>query len=627
MSKETLDKNKTNEMISKDSVFIIGTVSSVEGRKIKVRVKKDKNLSHLSYNGKIIKNVSVGSYIKIVKGFIEIIGKVEGEYITTEKYYNDVYSKEELKISRFLEVSLFGHFEKDKFKQGIKEMPLIDNECYLLDKDEFNKLHQFYKNEDKTITIGTLTEEPSQEIKISVARLFASHIGIFGNTGSGKSNTLAKIYTELFRTNQDNSSFKNNSRFVVIDFNGEYTKDAMITTNKRTYNLTTRATSGDKYNLRQSNIERLEVISVLLEATEKTQKPFLNRALKNDYLEEDFEARSKENIRKIVREILQKGDPNLSVTIFMELFSHLKLLEASGGNVSSTILSKLEAGDLRYHSNNNTYYTEFNGTTYYANSDLDSVLSTVFPNLDNIHIDSSNFGKIKFKIISQYYHEIINGYSNQEHLRPLIGRMFKKIEMLEKLVSIESDEDHNGQQNLEIINLKDVNLEMKKTLPLIIVKQLYDEHKDAGDFENKSLHIIIDEAHNILSSASERESETWKDYRLETFEELIKEGRKFSTFLTISSQRPYDISPTIISQLHNYFIHRLINDNDIKAIEKTIAYLDKLSFESIPVLSVGSCFVAGLASDIPVRVDIDLLPSEMQPKSETIDLNTSWATR
>jgi len=627
MRKEMPNKNSVNDMILKESIFIIGKVSSVEGRKVKVKVKKDKNLSHLSYNGKIIKNVSVGSYIKIVKGFIEIIGKVEGEYITKEKLYNEDYEKEELKIARFLEVSLFGHFEKDKFKQGIKEMPLIDNESYLLDKDEFNKLHQFYKKGEKAIAIGTLTEEPSQKIKISAARLFASHIGIFGNTGSGKSNTLASIYTELFRINQNNSYFKDRSRFVVIDFNGEYTKDAMITPNKKIYNLTSRSSNGDKYSLKQSNIERLEVISVLLEATEKTQKPFLNRALKNDYLECDFELRSMENIEKIIKEILQKGDVNLSVTIFMELFSHLQNLEISDGDISSTILSKLEAGDLKYHSNANTYYIESNDTKVYANDDLESVVTTAFPNLCSLNIDSSNFGKIKFKIVSQYYHEIINGYSNQEHLRPLIGRMFKKIDMLEKLVSIVGEESHENQYNLEIINLKDVNLEMKKTLPLIIVKQLYDEHKDTGDFENKSLHIIIDEAHNILSSVSERESETWKDYRLETFEELIKEGRKFSTFLTISSQRPYDISPTIISQLHNYFIHRLINDSDIKAIEKTIAYLDKLSFESIPVLSVGSCFVAGLASDIPVKVDIDLLPSEMQPRSETIDFNISWSPR
>jgi len=615
-------KSSISDTVLKESIFIIGTVSSVEGRKIKVKVKKDKNLSHLSYRGKTIKNVSVGNYIKITKGFIEIIGKVEGEYIKEENIFNREYKKDEVRISRFLEVSLFGHFDKkeDKFKQGIKEMPLIDNECFLLDKDEYNKLHRFFNNE-KTIKIGTLTEEPSQEIKLSVKKIFASHIGIFGNTGSGKSNTLAKIFTELFHINENNKLFQGNSRFIIIDFNGEYTKDEMITKKKKVYNLTTRHSEGDRYPIKQSNIERLEIISVLLEATEKTQKPFLNRALRNDYLEEDFENRSKESIVKIVKDILQKADPGLSVSIFNELFNHLRQLEIGNQNTISQILVNIESGELKYHSNSNTYYIK----GLYANSNLEGVIQTAFPNLGNIMIDSSNFGKLKFKILSQYYHEIINGYSNQEHIRPLIGRMFKKFDVLEKLILVENGEAKS--YNLEIVNLKDVNLEMKKTLPLIIAKQLYDEHKEMGDFEKKSLHIVIDEAHNILSSASERESEIWKDYRLETFEELIKEGRKFSTFLTIASQRPYDISPTIISQLHNYFIHRLINDLDIKAIEKTIAYLDKLSFESIPLLSVGSCFVAGLASDIPVKVDIDLLPTERQPKSETIDLEKAWSNQ
>ena len=612
--------SKIHDSILQESIFIIGVVASVSGRKVSVEVKKDKNLSHLSYRGRIIKNVSVGSYIKIAKGFIEIIGKVEGEYVTKEKVFNKEYRKEELKISRFLDVSLFGHFEKERFKQGIKEMPLIDNECYLLNKDEFNLLHQFYNDKEKTIVIGKLTEEPSQEIKLSIGKLFASHIGVFGNTGSGKSNTLAKIYSALFDENVNNQKFKVNSRFVIVDFNGEYGKEGLITSNKDIYNLSTRKNSQKKYPIKQSNIERLEIISVLLEATEKTQKPFLNRALKNEFLEEDFENRSLENINKLVKEVLQKGDINLTVSIFTELFNHLKQLETPGQTNISNILRILESGELKYHSLQQTYY--ING--YYANNHLNEVILTAFPKLDEISIDSSNLGKIKFKILSQYYHEVINGYSNQEHIRPLIGRMFKKFEMLEKLILVQDNIQGEHDKNIEIINLKDVNLEMKKTLPLIIVKQLYDSHKDEGDFENKSLHIIIDEAHNILSSNSERESETWKDYRLETFEELIKEGRKFSTFLTISSQRPYDISPTIISQLHNYFIHRLINDNDIRAIEKTIAYLDKLSFESIPILSVGSCFVAGLASDIPIKVDIDLLPIERQPKSETIDLNKAW---
>lgn len=614
-----MDTVSIHESVLQDSIFIVGTVSSVEGRRVKVRVKKDKNLSHLSFKGKIIKNVSVGSYIKIAKGFIEIIGKVEGEYITKEKVYNEDYSKDEMKISRFLDVSLFGHFEKKRFRQGIKEMPLIDNECYLLNRDEFNQLHQFIKTGEKVINIGRLTEEPSQEILLSVAKLCASHIGIFGNTGSGKSNTLAKIFTSIFEANQDSKNFKQNARFIIIDFNGEYAKDEMITKEKKVFNLSTRCDTKNKYVIKQENIERLEIVSVLLEATEKTQRPFLSRALKNDYLDEDIAPRAVGNVVKLVQDILQKQDINLSTAIFSELFNHLKFFIDKDDNVVSSIIKILERGDLKYHSSQQTYYIG----KYYANGDMKGVLATAFPNLDKIKLDLSNLGKIKFKILSQYYHEIINGYSNQEHIRPVIGRMFKKFDMLEKLISIE-EAKAEVTENLEIVNLKDVNLEMKKTLPLIISKQLYDSHKESGDFDRNSLHIIIDEAHNILSASSERESETWKDYRLETFEELIKEGRKFSTFLTISSQRPYDISPTIISQLHNYFIHRLINENDIRAIEKTIAYLDKLSFESIPILSVGSCFVAGLASDIPIKVDIDLLPLARQPKSETINFSKAW---
>ncbi|MCC7004688.1 ATP-binding protein, partial [Candidatus Nomurabacteria bacterium] len=274
------------------------------------------------------------------------------------------------------------------------------------------------------------------------------------------------------------------------------------------------------------------------------------------------------------------------------------------------------ATTLDYYWNGSETKTYDNTTPIYENYLKETV--------DKIVFKQGEFNKIKVRIILNYYHEIIKGFANQEHIRPLIGRMFKKLNMLEKLVEVETEQNATPEtNNLTVISLRDVNTEMKKILPLIICKQLYDEKKSDED-TTKSLHIIIDEAHNILSSSSQRESETWKDYRLETFEEIIKEGRKFGTFLTIASQRPYDISSTIISQLHNYFIHRLINENDIQAVSKTVAYLDKLSFQTIPILSVGSCFVAGLASDLPVKVDIDLLDKKDQPSSETINLENAW---
>lgn len=71
---------------------------------------------------------------------------------------------------------------------------------------------------------------------------------------------------------------------------------------------------------------------------------------------------------------------------------------------------------------------------------------------------------------------------------------------------------------------------------------------------------------------------------------------------------------------------RLTNDNDISAIRRAVAYLDKLSFESIPILPVGSCFVAGLATDLPIKVDVELLPEKQRPDSETINLEKQWSS-
>lgn len=138
------------------------------------------------------------------------------------------------------------------------------------------------------------------------------------------------------------------------------------------------------------------------------------------------------------------------------------------------------------------------------------------------------------------------------------------------------------------------------------------------------MNIIIDEAHNILSTQSKRETESWKDYRLETYEEIIKEGRKFGVFLTISSQRPSDISPTIVSQLHNYLIHRLVNNRDVEMIEKAVAYLDKISIESLPILPVGACILSGQIADLPIVMQVSQLPLSVQPKSQTIKLSENW---
>lgn len=141
------------------------------------------------------------------------------------------------------------------------------------------------------------------------------------------------------------------------------------------------------------------------------------------------------------------------------------------------------------------------------------------------------------------------------------------------------------------------------------------------------MHLIIDEAHNILSQQSSRENESWKDYRLELFEEIIKEGRKFGIFITLSSQRPADISPTIVSQLHNFFIHRLVNERDLFLLDNTISTLDNLSISLIPNLSKGCCIITGTSFDLPMTLQIDRLHLSRQPDSEDVNLEKLWRSK
>lgn len=625
--------NIQNKLV-KDSVFTIGSVFSVKGKEIVVKVNKDKNLPHLFFNGRTIKNVSVGlsNYVKITKGFTEIICKVEGEYLEEDKYQkNKHYTNEKQKIDRFLNVSVFGFYDNEnKFQHGIKEMPLIGSECQLLSRKEFETLHELSEKNELSITLGSLIDEETQVISLSVTKLFAGHIGIFGNTGSGKSNTLAKMYTELFNSENLNENFSRKSKFIFVDFNGEYSKDGddgILTRNKTVYRLKTRGSTGSKYPISKSEIEKLELLSILLDATEKTQQPFLHRAMDGEWYETD-----NINYRKEIHAINQRlktilGIRNKEFNVPF-LKKYIKDFEQLGFKI---INNGKDIEDLKYHGNSNCtfYYTHSSGQDRYVDTnESDFVGPTGYFNASIDPAQGLNaLQKIQFKILNQYYFEILNGYANQEHISPLIARLKKRFDMLSRVFEIKetSSSLELSSGNIEVIDLKSVGLEMKKVIPLLICKTNYDEQKNRRDSEKEnSLHIIIDEAHSILSENSNRESDSWKDYRLETFEEIIKEGRKFGVFLTIASQRPSDISPTIISQLHNYFIHKLMNENDLRAINRAVSYLDKLSFDSISNLSTGCCFIAGQMTQFPLSVKVYLLDKNIQPQSDTVNLNGLW---
>ncbi|MBP2266273.1 DNA helicase HerA-like ATPase [Pseudarthrobacter sp. PvP004] len=619
------------------AVFRVGRVISVEGRRVRVSVDKLKNASHLLYQGGVVRNVAVGSFVKISKGFGELIAKVDGEFVQEDRSASAIYKRGVDPLARQLEVSLIGYLEGGRFERGVRELPLLDNECFILTQEEFELVHTFVEDDDVPIQIGALAMEPTQPVSIGVNAIFASHVGIFGNTGSGKSHTLAKLYHEVFERYGSIETFRRRAQFVLIDFNGEYIdrdrtgpdvrSTAIITSpeNKREYALSTRKDSA-RLPLPIAAVSDLSFWTVLLDATEKTQAPFLARVLSSTYWEQRLAdpADLLGVLGSMVLRATKSNDASLDRQTVLNLLAEVQTCLGSRPSTDLAALIEDFQQNLHYNATQRKFF--WGNWSSFIDPDHARWESLTKDKVTGLSIDFSaiqpGIDLVRFKIVLQYYNDIISGFSNREHLSPLIKRLETRVTDIKKLVVACNDDGFD--KPLIVVSLRDVNLAMRKVIPMLLCKHLYDQKKDLDAANQRYLNLIIDEAHNILSLESSRESEAWRDYRLETFEEIVKEGRKFGVFLTLASQRPHDISPTIISQLHNYLLHRLVNNLDIQAVEKAVAYLDRVSFESLPILPRGACVLAGVSTQVPVVVKIAELPAATAPNSRTMAVASDW---
>lgn len=585
--------------------IVVGEVIAVSGVRISLRIFEDSNHETIFFDGVRYRGVSLREHITIQRGFIDIVCLIEGEYLDERKLDTDA---EKTLYIRKVDVRPIGYIMDDTFFEGIKFMPMIRDKAYLLSELMVAKI---YGAEGVTsFSIGCMLKE-NVPINLPWTKIFNSHIGIFGNTGSGKSNTLAKLYTTLFSEKID--VLKNRSQFVIIDFNGEYTEDQIIPAKEKKITILNNKKAGHKFPIEAIHFWDAETLSLLFQATTNTQQPFLRRVLTG-----------KERFK------------NVSLERFIER-TFEKAFSASEPKPDALELSReiariLECEPLQEHlkgivyNAQRKYFRDVYGNYY--NSDSDGFEQHLKPLLDYIDLKNMDqFSELILRCYLQLCSDVVLGYAQYEHIQPVLSRAKSSISALRNVLKIVDIPP--APSLLHVISLKRCKNEIKKILPLLIAKNYYINHKDSETLQsppNRTLHIIIDEAHNILSDQSTREHEIWKDYRLELFEEIIKEGRKYGVYLTLSSQRPADISPTIVSQIHNFFIHRLVNDRDLMLLDNTISTLDSSSKALIPTLAKGCCVVTGTAFDLPMILKIDPLLQGHRPSSDDVNLEELWRT-
>ncbi|UWQ73614.1 ATP-binding protein [Leisingera sp. M658] len=586
----------------------IGQVTAVVGVEITIRANDCSNLETHFYLGKSFKGVSIREFIAIDHGFREIICIVEGEFLDERITEGDGPN---LQFVRKLKARPIGFFEDEKFHDGIKFLPKIGDSAKLLPEQQVERI--FERGSAGGYVIGRLMKE---DIAISLPwqRIFNSHLGIFGNTGSGKSNTLTKLYTVLFDNKLDGIGAS--SKFIFLDFNGEYTGAQLVGADqKKVLRLKTRTDDGDRFALKEEHFWDAETLGILFQATSNTQKPFLRRVVteRKKYAANAYSLIS--YVQSIFRRVLTSESPSAeALELLKSLSRHLSL---DAGLVDSV-------HKVGYHRNQTSFYYDDAGIRRFFGVDNQTYADHFEAAVGAINFQIPNgFRELQIRSELKLISDLLYGSVQYEHIQPLMRRIEALMGDFEKVISVL--EDGEEAKTITVISLRECNQEIKKILPILIAKNYYELHKSlVSSPPETTMHLIIDEAHNILSQQSNREAESWKDYRLELFEEIIKEGRKFGVFMTLASQRPADISPTIVSQLHNYFIHRLVNDRDLALLENTIATLDSVSRSQIPSLPQGACVVTGTTFDIPMLMQIDKLPKDKEPDSSDVNLEELW---
>lgn len=608
----------------------LGVIVAVDGTISTVGMYNMSNDPDLIWNGDILTGPKVGAYLTIRQNDAQIIASVITEKVIDQqntiksKEFDNRYSKNS--INRVIQLKTQGVITNGKFEITSSCIPMIGNEVTLTTQKELEMIYGISEDDicnENTIEIGKSVLE-KQPIRLPINKFFASHIGIFGNTGSGKSNTLHKLYLELFKSKYK-AGILNKSQFIVIDFNGEYTQEntfGLSQTDKRIFNINTRKPQ-DKIAVTQDYLFNPDILSVMFDARPATQVPFLRNALlkfnediSNGQSFADLEIRLIVSILRGMKQVATDAKDNWIQA------------EQSLGIENSQFKRLTHLRPNRYH---DELHTE-EDVVLSANGEVTEEFKKgagLYQLKAELERRFDSVTKIKqLEVFLEFQKVYVSAWrsTNLDFINPLFNRIKTGFNSLEKVIEIK-DRISNEYSSVNIFNLVNANQEIKRLIPMLISKMFYDLQKRivADSKVTQTKHLIIDEAHNILNAEHKNVGDSWQDYRLSIFEEIIKEGRKFGFFLTLSSQRPADISPTILSQVHNYLIHRLVNDRDLKMLENTMPTLDKRSLQMIPSLGKGEVVITGNAIQVPLFVKVD--PTTIRPKSDDVVLTDIWAKK
>ena len=180
---------------------------------------------------------------------------------------------------------------------------------------------------------------------------------------------------------------------------------------------------------------------------------------------------------------------------------------------------------------------------------------------------------------------------------------------------------------ITIIDLSLVPAELVHILTAVIARMTFEALQRYRKMNGKCLPtvLVMEEAHTFVKRyTDDAENQSASEMCCKVFEKIAREGRKFGLGMVLSSQRPSELSPTVLSQCNTFLLHRISNDKDQELVMRLIPDNQRGLLRDLPSLPSQNAIILGWASELPMLVKMRYLPEKQRPQSDDPDFWNVW---
>ena len=568
---------------------------------------------------------------------LEEIPNLINLYVIMEDNANKIIGEITDIIGDVAKVNLLGKIDGDKFEYGIINKPSFSSTIKLVSKEKMPLIIGVEKvEEDEHLYIGDSPIYTDVPVYVPINKFFSNHFAIFGNTGSGKSCGVARIFQNLFSKEHD-IAYK--ASIFIFDAYGEYhdafrnLSNVVPEISLKTYTTNLKTTDSEILRIPVWLLS-LDDIALLLDATSHNQIPIIEKAMKLVTIfarEEELVIKHKNDIiARAILDILSSGKS--PVQIRDQIFSILSIYNTKELNLESTVYQPGYSRSLKncFIIDNTGKIREMELISNFMESFLDDTLELEMPD-GSFKYDLKDLKKaLDFALISEgvlnsekiydetnilkvRLHSLVNSDENTYFDYP---EYITKEEYIRSLMVV------NGDRKAQIINfnINYVDDRFAKVLTKIYSKLLFDYSKELKVRASFPIHIILEEAHRYVQNDNDV---NLLGYNI--FERIAKEGRKYGIILGLITQRPSELSNTAISQCNNFLIFKMQHPLDIDYIRDMVPNITSEIIKKLKILPAGTCMAFGLAFKVPVLIKLKM--PDPAPASSNCDISSNWFVR